>query len=191
MSNVQFLKNFILHPNRTGAIAPSTQGLAELITDSADLSNARVVVELGPGTGVFTEQILQKIPKDGTFLAIEANADFAQTTRARCPAAVVQHDSAVNLKSLLEQTGFSHCDRIVSGLPWASFPDELQDKLLAAIDESLASGGRFLTFAYVFGIFLPAGRKFKKKLERVFRHVQMTRVVWLNLPPAFVYVAQK
>jgi len=66
-----FLKQFLLHPVRTGAVAPTGEKLARLVVDSADLENAKVVVEFGPGTGVFTEKILQEISPAIKFFAID------------------------------------------------------------------------------------------------------------------------
>ena len=61
MHKLRFLKEFLHHPGATWAIAESSTGLAELITDAADLSDASMVVEFGSGTGVFTEKILEKV----------------------------------------------------------------------------------------------------------------------------------
>ncbi len=190
MRNAEFLKNFVLHPNQTGAVAPSSSYLAELITDSADLAQAQVVIEFGPGTGVFTEKIVQKLPEDATFLAIEANRDFARATRERCPGVTVVEDSATKPHKHLEEMGATQCDRIICGLPWASFGENLQDQILASIRSVLAPGGLFLTFAYVHGVILPAGWRFRRKLRNTFPELHTSRVVWRNLPPAFVYVAR-
>jgi hypothetical protein len=48
-------------------------------------------------------------------------------------------------------------------------------------------GGAFATFAYLQGTFLPAGRSFKKRLTKYFSKVVKSKVIWRNLPPAFVY----
>ena len=63
MNFVRFFKEFVICPQKTGAIAPSSDRLSELITDTAELSNAAAVIEFGPGTGVFTEKILKKYPR--------------------------------------------------------------------------------------------------------------------------------
>ena len=80
---------------------------------------------------------------------------------------------------------------MICGLPWAAFPETLQDELLATILTVLRPGGRFLTFAYLQGLLLPAGRRFRKKLKTTFDRVTTTRTVWCNVPPAFVYCAEK
>lgn len=191
MSLLNFLKNYITRPLATGAVAPSSDGLAELITDTAGVQNARLTIEFGTGTGVFTEKVLQKMPSSSKFFAVEINPDFVRQTRQRCPLALVYEDSAVNAKQYMEKLGFEHCDSIVCGLPWASFGDKLQDDLLNTIQQILKPGGVFATFAYLQGVLLPTGMRFRRKLKSSFKSVESTRTVWLNMPPAFVYKAVK
>ena len=190
MQTRQFLKNFIRRPVETGAIAGSSRGLADVITEVARLEGARVVVELGPGAGVFTEAIARRIDPGATFLSVEINREFVQATRARCPEVTVVHGCAVNTDAHLQDLGFDGCDRIICGLPWASFSESRQDEILEAVTSVLRPGGRFVTFAYRQGVLLPGGRRFRKKLESCFSRVTTTRTVWLNVPPAFVYCAE-
>jgi len=191
MQAFNFIKNFLLHPKHTGAIAASSSRLANLITDSADLSRAATIVEFGPGTGVFTEKILNKAPSDALILAIEYNAEFAALTQQRLPSVHVIRDSATEAKKHLKTFGKEKCDRIVSGLPWASFEENLQNSLLKTIDDILTPGGIFVTFAYLQGLLVPAGQRFKRKLKLNFRSVATSRIEWFNVPPAFVYIGRK
>ncbi len=191
LNRVQFFKQFMRYPGATCAVTESSGELADLITDTAELSQASMVVEFGPGTGVFTEKILEKISDNTRAFALEVNADFVKATQRRCPQAVVYRDSAVNVARYLKEFGVETCDRIICGLPWACFPKELQNQLLDTIVEVLEPGGKLLTFAYVHGLFLPAGRRFRKCLSSRFKSVTATRIVWQNLPPAFVYCAER
>jgi phospholipid N-methyltransferase len=93
----------------------------------------------------------------------------------------------LNVKKLCEREGASEVDCIISGLPWASFSESLQDQCLAGILEVLKPGGQFVTFAYLQGLLLPAGLRFRAKLKRYFSDVTKSKIVWRNLPPAFVY----
>jgi phospholipid N-methyltransferase len=165
--------------------------LARTIVEAADVRHASVVVEFGPGTGVFTAEILRQLPPDCWFFAMELVEEFAKATRQRCPQAEVVEASAAEVGQHLAARDCDVADAIISGLPWASFPEVLQDEILGAAAEALAPGGRFCTFAYVQGVWLPAGRRFKKKLDERFDQVEQTAVVWGNLPPAFVYRATK
>ena len=191
-SHLQFLKRFTLDPVQTGAVTASSDALSELITDAANLRDgSMVIVEFGPGTGVFTRRILAKIHPSSTFFALELDPYFAAMTRRNCLAAIVYEDSAINVRKYLEMHGIEHCDRIVCGLPWTTFDTDLQEGLLAQTYEALKPGGRFVTFAYLQCLLIPSGLRFRKMLEERFRTVSLTRTVWQNLPPAFVYCADK
>ena len=82
-------------------------------------------------------------------------------------------------------------DAVLSGLPWAVFPDSLQLELLEEIKANLKPGGKFATFAYVQGMVLPAAQKFRKLLKSEFGEVHQSPIVWRNAPPAFVYRCEK
>ena len=182
---------FLRRPGAVGAVVPSSAELAERITAAGNVERARVVVELGPGTGVVTSAIQRKLQPGATFFAIEANASFVEALQERHPGVAVHHDSAVAIRRWLEAHGHRHCDCIVSGLPFTAFSGRLQDDLLAALDDVLAPGGRLVTFAYLGGLLFPGGRRFRRRLRAEFADVSTTRTVWRNLPPAFVYCAVK
>jgi phosphatidylethanolamine/phosphatidyl-N-methylethanolamine N-methyltransferase len=186
-----FLKQTILKPKYTGAVARSSNKLAELITNKANLEHAGVVVELGPGTGVFTKEIVKKINNKSLFFTIEINKFFANEMRLRYPKVKTINGSAENLSLYLNNHGVKETDRVISGLPWTVFGDRLQNKLLSEISRSLKTGGLFLTFSYYPLNYLPRGKSFNLKLSKYFKYVDKTKVVLGNLPPAFVYICEK
>ncbi|MFQ5719891.1 MAG: class I SAM-dependent methyltransferase [Acidobacteriota bacterium] len=186
-----FLRQFVQAPARTGAVAPSSRHLADRMMDCARVSEASVIIEMGPGTGVFTERIAAEIRPGSRFFALEVNETFAATTRQRCPGVTVHHDSAANARAHLERSGESSCDLVISSLPWASFGPRLQAEILDTIGDMLRPGGRLLTFAYLQGLALPSGQKFRRQLEARFSRVEKSRTVWRNVPPAFIYTAVK
>ncbi|GBG27905.1 Phosphatidylethanolamine N-methyltransferase [Hondaea fermentalgiana] len=190
-----FLANWVKHPVETGALAPSSEQLAEAMCDTMDLGDNSVVVELGPGTGPFTAVILKRLStsKNATYLAFELSKEFVDRLCDRFP----DHKDAFLLESAerivdaLHERGLHHADTVISGLPWAIFPKSLQRKILLAVYASLRPGGRFCTFAYLQGLVLPAGQNFKALLDETFEKVERSNIVWANLPPAFVYRCEK
>jgi phospholipid N-methyltransferase len=189
MDKLGFFREFARSPIRTGALCASSKRLADVMTEAVDLPSAKVVVEMGPGTGIVTEQILSGISPGTRFFALEINPAFAEATRRRCPGADVRVDDARNARKHLEDLGVEHCDAVLSGLPWASFAPAKQDALLEAIRGILRPGGRFVTFAYLQGLLLPPAHRFERKLIREFGRVKKTPTVWRNIPPAFAWVA--
>lgn len=190
-SRYKLLQQFMEHPGRVGAIAPSSAALARAFVDHADLGTASTIVELGPGTGALTRHLVPAIQADATFLAIELNEDLVRLLRSTYPEVSVHHASAIDLRACLATHGRSTCDRVISSLPWATFPEPLQDAILGEVHASLEPGGRFLTFAYVSGLMLRRSQRFRKQLRLLFDDVEVTPVVWRNLPPAVIYCATR
>ena len=149
------------------------------------------MAEYGPGTGVFTQSILACVHPHTRFLAIEINARLAELLRSRLPGVHIYQDSASNVAQLCRQEGIDQLDAIVCGLPWASLSDAQQTELLEATARVLRGGGQFATFAYLQGLLLPAGQRFRRKLREHFRVIQCSRTIWANVPPAFVYRCRK
>ena len=207
MSNaLSFFKEFIKHPTKVGAIAPSSAELAQEMMLQAHISQSQNVAEFGAGTGVFTKEILRILPLSGKFIAIEQNPamvallhqnlkqsakDCAPELRERMIHPPIYCDTVENLPKLMEKNGVLQLDSIVSGLPWATFDEDLQNRLLGVAIDSLKSGGYFVTFAYLQGLMVPAGQRFAHKIKAQFSSVNKSRIVWGNLPPAFVYCCQK
>ena len=159
-----------------------------------DWETAKLIVEFGPGTGAFTGEAIRCCQPHTRFFAIEQNEDFAQHMREKYPDKTTYCDSVANVGGLCEQEGFdaeNSIDGIICGLPWAAFSEELQDELLSATIAAMRPGGRFATFAYLQGTMLPAGMRFRRKLDATFAKVEKSPVVWRNLPPAFIYRCTK
>jgi phospholipid N-methyltransferase len=155
--------------------------------EGLELAEADAVLEYGPGTGVFTEFVVRELKPGAKFAAIELNPHFAQTFRERYPQLLLFQDSVANVKSICDRTGIQQVDCIVSGLPWATFPESLQVQCLEEMMRVLKPGGQFVTFSYVHSQLLAGAKRFAKRLPVYFRNTANSPIVWLNLPPAFVY----
>ena len=187
----KFFGEFVLHPTKTGAIAPSSPFLAKMMVSWADLRNAGAVLEYGPGTGVFTARIKDCISKDTRFVAIEFNSRLAELFRQRHPDVTLVEDSVIHVRKICSRLGIDKVDCIVCGLPWASFPESLQTEILEGMMSVMSPHAQFVTFAYLQGLLLPSGRRFARLLPKYFPSITKSRTVWLNLPPAFVYQCQR
>lgn len=187
----RMLQTFVRRPWRTGTLIPSSRALAELMIEDMDLAGADTVVELGAGTGPFTRLIAEHVKPEALVLVFEIDPELARQLQPRVPRVRVVNDSAEHMHGHLRAAGREAADAILSGLPWANFSRELQETLLSAVVAGLRPGGRFATFAYVPAAQLPAGRRFRALLEARFARVEISRLVYWNFPPAFVYRCQK
>ena len=188
---MRFVSAFLRHPIATGAIAPSSVHLAQEMVNWVDWAQVKVCVEFGPGTGACTPSILQTMQQGTRFLAVELNAQFADTMARKFPQVETLCRSVAEIEEICDARGITHIDCIICGLPWAAFSGALQRFLMRAVLARLSEGGYFATFAYLQGTLLPAGVRFAELLQESFSEVQRSRTVWRNLPPAFVYQCRK
>ncbi len=185
------IRHFLKNPTTVGTVWPSSTALCRELVNGINIDKAQSVVELGPGTGVVTKQIIANMHDNAHFFAIELNEAICKSFSKKLPDIKIYNDSAANLKQLLEDEKLTEADCVISGLPWASLPMQVQNEILDAIIECLPKGGYFTTFAYLQGTLLPAARKFKKQLDNHFSEVEKSRIIWHNMPPAFVYRCRK
>lgn len=201
--SVAFIREFIRHPGRIGAIAPSGRALAAAMVRGIDFANSRAILEFGPGTGVFTKAMLDAMPHDwldprqshrpgpgkGRFIAIEFNEKMAAAVRRLYPEATVHNDDAGNVEEICRREGIQPgtVDAIISGLAWTSIPEQPRRRILDATHRVLKPGGEFRTFTYQASMLVRSAWVFRKMLRSTFNEVQVGRVVWANMPPAFVY----
>jgi phospholipid N-methyltransferase len=185
--HLAFFQSFIREPASVGALSPSSQALARAMIDGFSLSSANTVVELGPGTGAFTHLIRENIAPRTTFVTLELDPLHVRTLRRRFAGLTVYNESAERLLECLALHGKKQANYIVSGLPWANVPVDAQSRILDVIVRGLAPDGVFTTFAYCHARCLPKARQFQKSVESRFEVVEVSPVIWRNLPPAIVY----
>ena len=191
MSRIELFKHFVKKPGEIGAICPSSPFLAKTITSEIGIENAQNIVEIGPGTGVFTEEIIPNLRKDANFFVIELNKDLHGLFQKSFPEIKAYNNCASELANIMKEENIDSIDVIISGLPWASFPEQLQKDVLTTIFDSLASGGVFTTFAYLQGFLMKGAHSFRALLKETFDEVETSKTVWRNFPPAFVYRCRK
>lgn len=180
MNISNFIRQYIKNPRTVGAIAPSSEKLAYKMVEDINFLNASCIVEYGPGTGVFTEKILNKKKNSTIFIAIEYNTDFYKILKDKFKDEtnfILINDSAENLKEYLNKYNIDKVDYIVSGLPFASLPDSMSKKILSITKDLLKGKSEFITFQYSL---------FKMELFRTYFGKIKRKKVILNLPPAYV-----
>jgi phosphatidylethanolamine/phosphatidyl-N-methylethanolamine N-methyltransferase len=180
----KFVRAFVREPLKVGAIWPSSEQLSRAIATACDFSPADTIVELGPGTGNFTELLLERLDKRGRLVALELSKTNVEVLRRRFPKAEITFDSAEHLAKYVPP-GTARC--VVSGLAWGNMMPALQDRIMSAITNSLAPGGQFVAFAYSHARYYPTTVRFRKLMFREFARVETTPTIWPNIPPAYVY----
>ena len=182
-----FARQFVAKPKKTGACFPSSPALARKMLESAAPSDGAVIVEYGPGTGAFTGLILSSLRPGQRFFAVETNETFINQLHLGFPGLGLHHGCASDIGKFMVLEGVDRVDCVISGLPWAVFPDVLQENILEATVAVMPPGGVFVTFAYAHALFLPAARRFRKRLLAKFSSFTKSGLVLANIPPAYVY----
>jgi phospholipid N-methyltransferase len=187
--NGNFIREWLRHPLRTAAILPSSPRVAREMASAVPLHGDPVVVELGPGTGVFTAEIKRRLGGRGRQLAVELSDTFAAQLRQRFPGVEVITGDAVRLREILDEHGLDDADVIISGLPHALFGRVLQQRFMDAFKSCLAPDGKLVAHAYVHAAWSPPSRHFRRLLEAGFGELSVGKVHWTNIFPVFVYIA--
>src|SRR5258706_329352 len=112
-SPLRFVQAFIRDPFTVGSLWPSSSALSGAVVASCEFRPKDTVVELGPGTGAFTELLLERMRGRGRLLAMEISDTNITELRRRFPRCETIHDSAENLPRYLTDR---RADCIISGL---------------------------------------------------------------------------
>lgn len=175
-----FGRNFFKHPKMLGSLIPSSRFLVGRLLRQIDWKTARVIVEYGPGVGVFTTQILRRMRPDATLVVFETNDEFVRFLQhsVRDQRLHVVHGSAADVGTFLAQHGLNQADYIVSGIPYSTMPPAIRDAILAASQAALKPNGAFLVYQF--------SRAVQPFLQREFKQVQPDFEP-LNIPPASLF----
>lgn len=178
-SYARFLRSWLDDPFAVGAVAPSGRPLARMLT--RELSPGSRVVELGPGTGTVTREIVARGVAAKDLVLIERCPGFADLLEHHYPGtSVVRGDATLPQDSLAARAG--QFDAIVSGLPLVLFSREQKMSLLGECFRLLAERGALYQFTY--GGRCPVDRRV---LARHGLTARCIGFIALNMPPAFVY----
>jgi len=175
-----FVRAWVRAPLKVGAVLPSGKALSTLITREIGPDTGRVI-ELGPGTGVFTQALLARGVRSCDLTLVEANPDFARLLQLHFPeVSVVCTDARGLARSGLDREPLAGA--VVSGLPLMNMSTRSVMAILAGSFTCLRPGGRFYQFTY--GPTCPVRRPILDRLD--LDAVRLGRA-FRNFPPAAVY----
>jgi phospholipid N-methyltransferase len=179
-----FFKGFLKHPVMVGSVIPSSDTLIQHMLSRVDWANTRLFVEYGPGVGTFCRHILDRLPADAAYIAIDLNPDFIDYLSATINDNRFRpiQGSAADVEQIVRDSGFETADYVVSGLPFSTLPAGVGPAIAAATARILRPGGAFLVYQFrarVKDFLAPHFPKIDQALE------------WWNIPPCFLFWAWK
>jgi phosphatidylethanolamine/phosphatidyl-N-methylethanolamine N-methyltransferase len=180
---VRFIRSWLETPLSIGAVTPSGRVLARAMARYVEPELPGPVVELGPGTGPVTEALVEHGVDPARLVLVEFNPVFCHLLRGRFPAATVIQADAYGLRRALASLLRRPAAAVVSGLPMFTKPVRTRVRLLRDALALLRPGAPFVQFTYAVVPPIP----------RAFAGVQAeaSERIWMNLPPARVWVYRK
>jgi phosphatidylethanolamine/phosphatidyl-N-methylethanolamine N-methyltransferase len=175
-----FFRLWLKDPFRIGAIAPSGPELARAMASQVPETTHYPVVELGGGTGVVTQALLERGIPPEKLICVERDPTLHGLLQTRFPQLNVVQGDAAHLGALLHPQGITKVSAIVSGLPLLAFRKSVQLEIITAAFAVLERGAPFIQFTY--GPFSPLPRKEFGLVGRVRKRILS------NLPPASIWV---
>lgn len=191
--SVRFVRRFLENPGNIGAVLPSSRYLADAMVRDLNLSPGDLVVEYGPGTGPMTRAIqgLDLNTRGVHYLGIELDDEFHAGLEQRFPEMTFHLGSVENVESILSDRELGVVRAIISGLPFASLPLDVQENVVQGTHDVLAEDGEFRTFQYVHAYRLRAARRFREMMDAKFDSYIRSSPVLRNVPPAYVLTYRK
>ncbi len=194
-----FVKNGVTKWDQTASPVPSQRFLVNRMVDAVRPETAGAIVELGPGVGVMTKPLLDRMRPDAKLFTIEIEESLheALCRNVSDPRLVPMLGSAADVETLLAARGFEgKVDAVMSGLGMSLVPSAVREQILEGARRVLAPHGVYVQFGYFHTKFLVyhrerglSGFDYEAMLRRHFSRVTRSPVP-LNVPPAWVYVAR-
>ena len=179
-----FFRRFLQRPFQVASITPSSKALVKRVASNMDFSVPRVIVEYGPGEGVHSREVARRMLPGSQLLLFELDPAFCRDlTRqfANDPRVHIINGDAADLLVELKRRGISHCDYILSGIPFSILEINKKRSLLAKTYEALADGGRFIIYQVTNEL-----RQHATLFDRV-----ESEYFLQNIPPMFITVFHK
>lgn len=177
--HLNFIRGLLARPKNVGAIAPSSPALAKAIAAQVDPARGGLVLELGPGTGIVTEALIERGIAEDRIIAIEYDREFTEVVAKKFPKARILRGDAFDFVRTLGSVLDQPFAAIVSGLPLLNHPPAKRRSLIESALEHLQPGAPYIQFSYGTNPPIPAAPRYT---------VKRAALIWKNLPPARVWV---
>jgi phosphatidylethanolamine/phosphatidyl-N-methylethanolamine N-methyltransferase len=180
----RFLKRWLDNPKVTGAVSPSGRFLARAMASYVDPTEPGPIIELGPGTGPVTEALLERGVAQERLILVEYDTSFCKLLARRFPKAQIVHGDAYRLAETMRPVLREPAACIVSSLPLLTRPERGRLNLLRDAFELMQPEGAFIQFTYGLNSPVPL----TSRMSGLGFRAEASHSVWLNLPPARVWV---
>jgi phosphatidylethanolamine/phosphatidyl-N-methylethanolamine N-methyltransferase len=180
---VRFLKTFATSPLKMGSVTPSSRALAETMVKHANPDPAGWALEIGPGTGVVTEALIDWGVPAERIVSIEYDRDFCARLKERLPKVNFIQGDAFRLDDALGEFRDVRFSAGLSGVPLLNVPKAKRLPYLESVLDRLVPGGVVSQLSYSL---TPPQEAVPGRLE-----VDKSRWVTFNLPPGRAWIYRR
>ncbi len=197
-----FFLHGIRHALQVGTVFPSSPWVARAMAGSVQRTDApRRVLEVGPGTGAITRQLLPRLDSGDELHLVEINPSFCRHLESRLlePHRATHPDVHIELHcaSVLSADIAGPFDVVICSLPFRAFSPPMVRRIVDRLADLLGEGGRLVYMEYGGTRYLKSpfvGRSRRLELRRIegilrrlnAAHEHSRELVWLNVLPSFV-----
>ena len=177
------LRRMMAEPRRIGMIAPSSRALYKRMAKEvlpADIEKEGLVVELGPGTGVGTQVLLERGVSPERLLCVELDPELHKYMTKKFPQVRTILGNAANLAQILGENS-GKITAIVSSIPLTNLSKEQATAIVSACHTVLKPQGRMTQVTY----------RMRPTLTVPGFERSYGGFILFNLPPAFVWTLTK
>lgn len=179
----RFIKGWIKSPGVVGSIKPTGKIAANYMASLLPIDTGLPVLELGPGTGVITKEILERGLEPSKIVSVEYSKEFFAFLTENYPGVKFVNGDALDLENTLKDIEYDTYAGVVCAIPLLNFPMEQRTKIIQESLKLIEANGPLIQLCY--GPKPPVaaipGQFTVEKSDRIFR----------NIPPAGIWIYRK
>jgi len=179
MSKIDFFKTFIKDRD-VASVVPTSLRCVKKVCTHIDFTKDILLVEYGPGNGVFSKYLLEKMSAGSRLILIESNEDFVKDLKRTIKDSRVKiyNMLAGDVESILEPEDVGNVDYVLSGIPFSFLKKDRKRQVLNTTKAILKEGGKFVAYQ--------TSGHLKKPVMEVFGNYDV-EMEMLNIPPYLIY----
>lgn len=179
MSKIDFFKTFIKDRD-VASVVPTSMRCVKKVCTHIDFTKNFLLVEYGPGNGVFSKYLLEKMTPGSRLILIEANEDFVKELERtiKDPRVKIHNILAGDVESVLDPEDVGNVDYVLSGIPFSFLKKDRKRQVLNTTKAILKDGGKFVAYQ--------TSGHLKKPVMEVFGNYDI-EMEMLNIPPYLIY----
>jgi phosphatidylethanolamine/phosphatidyl-N-methylethanolamine N-methyltransferase len=183
LDNARFFRSWLANPRAVGAVLPSSPQLARRMAALIDPHSPLPVLELGPGTGIITQAILERGVRPERIVAVERSPELGAHLAIGFPHIEIVYGDAFKLAETLAHHQATRFGCAISGLPLLNHSVSARIALVDGVLDRLAPGAPLVQFTY--GLSEPVPSR-NQNFE-----ARRASFILCNVPPAHVWVYRR